>query len=114
MIEKNMAISCNGKVIASHILIPESSKEKEHGMRERKAEAGTAMLFIFPKNGLLLFNMWGVRNPLGIMALDVDKKILYTGIMKPWIGGFLGWGRYVLEVVPEMLKDLKREDIVSW
>lgn len=114
MIEKDMKISCDGRVLASHTLIPETTKEKMHGMRGRPVRADTVMLFIFSRSDLLIFNMWAVREPLGIIVLDRDKRVVHAGVMRPWIGGYLGFGKYVIEAVPEAVLGVKKGEIISF
>jgi uncharacterized membrane protein (UPF0127 family) len=62
MLEEYTTITCNGRIIANHILIPESSDEKARGMRGRNIDKNTAMLFIFPHTEFLTFNMWDVND----------------------------------------------------
>lgn len=113
MIEKYFTITCNEQIIATHILIPENGNEKAQGMRHRYIDKNTTMLFIFPSTQFLTFNMYDVTYPLGIIVLNDEKEIVYVGIMPPWTGGYSGLGKYVLEVHPDNIQNLKNGDKVE-
>ena len=113
MLEKYFTIACNEQIIANHILIPEDDNEKVQGMRGRKIEKNIAMLFIFPYTKFLTFNMYDVIYTLGIIVLNEEKEIVHVGIMLPRTGRYSGFGKYVLEVHPDNIQNLKNGDIVE-
>ena len=113
MIEKYLPITCNGQIIATNILIPENDNERAEGMRYRYIDKNTAMIFIFPYTKLLSFNMYDVIYPLGIIVLNEEKEIVHVGIMPPWTGGYSGFGKYVLEVHPDNIQNLKNGDKIE-
>jgi len=106
MIERYFPITCNGNIIANHILIPENDYEKSVGMRGRSIDKGSLMLFEFPDFGQLEFNMIGVEYDLGIIVLNESKNIMYAGVMEAEVGKYSGYGKYVLEVHSDTVLNL--------
>ena len=81
-------------------------------MRGRKPSSGVAMLWIFPNNRRRLLNMLWVSEPLGFITLDSEKRIIETGVLKPWIGFKLIQCHYLIETVPDAISNLKKGEQV--
>ncbi len=75
-------ITCNGNVLASRVLIPETIIEKFVGLRQSTLLHNTAMLWHFKRSQLQLFDTLGCLHPIGYLALDKDKKVKQKGIMQ--------------------------------
>lgn len=108
-----IVIFCNGKMIADSIRIPESMWEQFIGLRGQKIKKGQAMLYKYDQEMFCMFDMIGVPEKLGYIALNKDKRIVSIGIMKAWIGSWIGKCQYFIEVHHGIIQGLKKGDIVN-
>lgn len=114
MLEKDMTIACNGKIIAAHVLVPIDKKEKAKGMYGLKATPGLAMVFLSDKEKFQMFNMLWINQRLGYIALDENKRIVDLGVLKPWRSFKIVKCMYFIEVHPTMIEGLKKGDILEF
>ncbi|MDP1614220.1 MAG: hypothetical protein Q8L68_00315 [Methylococcales bacterium] len=98
-------ITCNGKVLASRILIPETILEMFIGLRQRTLIEGEAMLWYFKKPHLQLFDTFGCLHPIGYLALDKDKKVRQKGVMQVNKTKLVTCS-YWIELLPEVINGI--------
>jgi len=114
MLDKQIIITCNGHEIANRVLIPQTLIEKLNGMTKIKATPGLAMLWIFKREQLQLFDMLKMKEAIGYIALDKDKRIIDTGVLQP------GWHfkliklQYWIEVAPGAINGLQKGGMLIW
>ena len=111
---RDMKISCNGKIIAKKVMIPETRREEAKGMYGIRPEPGKAMLWMYPGEGYRIFDMMWIKQKLGYIALDKNKKITAVGVAKPWFTFKLLKSQYFIETLPESVEGLQIGDVVQW
>jgi uncharacterized membrane protein (UPF0127 family) len=105
MIEKSVKIATGNKTLASYVSIPVSVREKFKGMYGRTVKNKFAMLFIFKHHSWQVFDMLSIKQALGYVALNEDKIVVGCGVMRPWIGGWIGKCKYFIELPPDVVKN---------
>ncbi len=105
-------ITCNGNVLASHILIPETIIEKFVGLRQSTLLHNTAMLWHFKRSQLQLFDTLGCLHPIGYLALDKNGKVLQKGVMQPQRTKLIKCS-YWIEFLPEAIGGVLVGDLIN-
>lgn len=114
MLEKNMTLTCNGRTLATNVFIPEGTREEHKGAYGFEFTEGVAMMWMFAKEGLKMFDMMWMKHKIGYIAIDSDMVVTDVGVLKPWISLRFPWCMYWVELPPEQVVGIKEGDTVSW
>jgi len=114
MITESLEITCNGKTIATEVMIPETERERVRGMYKTKAVPGKVMMFMNITPMPQLHDMLWMREKLGYIALDINSTVLEVGVMKPWFTFKIIKCLNFIEGHPSMIKGIKKGDKVTW
>jgi uncharacterized membrane protein (UPF0127 family) len=90
MILKDMEIKCNGNVLATKVYVPESIREQAKGAYGKDLSNGNALMYIFEKEHLQVFDMMWMKKDIGYICLDKNHTINKFGIMKHALFGVFG------------------------
>lgn len=114
MLEQNMTLECNGKVLATKVYIPEGVREEHKGAYGFKFTKENAMMWVFLQEGRKLFDMLWMNHKIGYIALDEDKIVTDVGVLKPWISLKAPLCMYWVEISPDKVDGIKKGDAVTW
>ena len=111
---ESLEIKCNGNIIATEVMIPETEREKGRGMYKTKATPGKVMMFMNLTPLPQLYDMLWMREKLGYIALDINSTVLDVGVMKPWFTFKIIKCLNFIEGHPSMIQGIKKGDKVTW
>lgn len=114
MLEQNMTLKCNGTILATQVFIPEGLREEQKGAYGFKFNKENAMMWMFPVEGMKLFDMMWMWHKIGYVALNKDKKVVKVGCMHPWISYNPVKCMYFIELAPDKIDVVNKGDTVSW
>lgn len=100
--------------IATRTLVPETLIEKIRGMCGTKAEAGLAMLWEFTREQYQLFDMICMKEPIGYLACNKDKRVVDVGVLQPGFEFKLVKVKYWIEVMPSAIEGINKGDVLKW
>ncbi|NYT20006.1 MAG: DUF192 domain-containing protein [Methanosarcinales archaeon] len=82
-----MLLKSNGDVIASDVEYAKSMFSQAKGLMFRSSVPDSyAMIFMLSSPKKISLHMLFVPFPLDVLFLDVDKRIVKTTYLRPWVG----------------------------
>ncbi|MEA1977757.1 MAG: DUF192 domain-containing protein [Chloroflexota bacterium] len=119
----HLTIKVDGNVIADRVIYCTSGASRREGLLSLdRLERGEGILMEMPesrrgrKGFVTSIHMLGMRFPICVAWLDDQGKVVHSTAAKPW-GLYYSSPRpawYVLEVHPQLIKDLGVGVVVNW
>ena len=113
-----MILKHNGIRIASKVDIAKNFRSKTLGLMFRKnIPEDYALLFMFKEPEVVGVHMLFMRFSIDVIFLDMDKKIIASAVLSPWIGyKQIKMVKYFIEMKQNTIKKygIKTGDIISF